>query len=196
MQIKRFIVGFLVGFIIAFFEVGCASTSVRYGPFAYSSTKEVHLTGVHYQRNADGSELFKADEIGGDPNNVNDNMSAFLLDAARLGLTGAGRPVTPQPTPIPVVPVSTAPPAEPVVKMSSIPAPPTSGEAAVTMTITDKPPKRGLTTAEVPMPAGLTPEQRVLYMLGVEVSQHADNMTPGPIKPLVPGKINPPKKGQ
>ena len=171
MQIKRFIVGFLVGFIIAFFEVGCASTSVRYGPFAYSSTKEVHLTGVHYQRNADGSELFKADEIGGDPNNVNANTSAFLLDAARLGLTGAGRPVTPQPTPIPVVPVSTAPPAEPVVKMSIISAP---GPLVATQE-----------------------EMRAAYeKLGREVAEHADRLTPGPIPPMVPGKINPPKKGQ
>lgn len=67
--------GYLIGLgaVAAALTIGgCATTHVGYGPFAYTSDKDVALTKVKYDRtNADGSsEHFSADAVGGTASTV------------------------------------------------------------------------------------------------------------------------------
>ena len=87
----------VLGLVLAAMGVcfgGCASTSVRYGPFAYQSDKNVSAQNVTYTRNADGSESFHADSLGGDPTAVN----AGTVQAILAGMS-IGRSLAPLPAP-------------------------------------------------------------------------------------------------
>lgn len=80
------IVILLVLFMVFIFSAGCASTSVKYGPFSYISDKDVAAQGIKWERRSpDGSmEKFSADALGGNASNVNAIQAEALKNAINV----------------------------------------------------------------------------------------------------------------
>lgn len=87
---------FVFAFVAMACLAGCASTGLKYGPFEYHSDKDVTLSGVEWVKNADGSESFKAKQIGGNASAVDQVNAANVANLTELGLQALKRvPVAP-----------------------------------------------------------------------------------------------------